>query len=396
MSRYAHVTSTLGVEKQSIISSARVLVVGAGGIGCEVLKNLVLAGFEYIEVIDLDTIDVSNLNRQFLFRPEHVGKSKADVAAAAVRAFNPASNVIAHHGNIKESRFGVSYFKTFSIVLNALDNVDARRHVNRLCLAADVFLIDSGTTGYNGQIMPIKKGVSACYECNPKPTQKVYPICTIRSTPDKPVHCIVWAKEFFKLLFGTPSESMLFEDPSCEEKSLYMHLVPQPAATAGILDFVQQGCALLSAIFDEEIRNKLAMDVYKTAKCVPRPLQYDIFQTAAELVNQIKSGESIRPSKRTGWDQTKWSDVECAAEILLSLIEVYREGDPSVHGKLSFDKDDVHSMRFVCAAANLRARVFGIEVQSYHDCKGVAGNIIPAIATTNAIIAGIQVLSALK
>ena len=88
--------------------------------------------------------------------------------------------------------------------------------------------------------------------------------------------------------------------------------------------------------------------------------------------------------------------MECAAEILLSLIEVYKEGDPTVHGKLSFDKDDLLSMRFVCAAANLRSRVFGIDVLSYHDCKGVAGNIIPAIATTNAIIAGIQVLSATK
>ena len=220
--------------------------------------------------------------------------------------FNPESEVIFHHGNIKDSRFGVSYFKTFSVVLNALDNVDARRHVNRLCLAADVFLIDSGTTGYNGQIMPIKRGVSACYECNPKPTQKVYPICTIRSTPDKPVHCIVWAKEFFKLLFGNPSDSMLFEDPNCEEKSLYMHLVTQPAASASLDDFVQQGCALLTAIYDDEIRAKIAMDVYKTAKCVPKPLHVDVFQKASALVHQVKSGASSRPSRQTGWDQAKW------------------------------------------------------------------------------------------
>lgn len=61
------------------------------------------------------------------------------------------------------------------------------------------------------RLFPFQQGLTACYECQPKPTQKVYPICTIRSTPDKPVHCVVWAKELFKLLFGTTSDSLLDE-----------------------------------------------------------------------------------------------------------------------------------------------------------------------------------------
>lgn len=97
--------------------------------------------------------------------------------------------------------------------------------MNRLCLACDLPLVESGTTGYLGQAMVIKKGETECYECTPKPSQKVYPICTIRSTPDKPVHCVVYAKEVHKLLFGQMVESMLYEDTSNGATSVYMDAV---------------------------------------------------------------------------------------------------------------------------------------------------------------------------
>ena len=95
--RNSHLVRALGEETVALLGRSNVLVIGAGGIGCEVLKNLVLSGFHSIEVIDLDTIDVSNLNRQFLFRPHHVGKSKAEVAREAALAFNPEASIVAYH-----------------------------------------------------------------------------------------------------------------------------------------------------------------------------------------------------------------------------------------------------------------------------------------------------------
>lgn len=164
-----------------------------------------LAGFEDIVMVDLDTIDYSNLNRQFLFRAHHVGQSKAKVAREVVLDF-PHDEVLrieAEHGNVKSERFNLEFFKRFNIVLNALDNVDARRHVNRVCLAAELPLIESGTQGYLGQVRAIIRGKTQCYECNPPAPPKAYPICTIRNHPDKPVHCIAWAKELlFKKIFG--------------------------------------------------------------------------------------------------------------------------------------------------------------------------------------------------
>lgn len=102
--------------------------------------------------VDMDTIEISNLNRQFLFRKRHVGKSKAEIAAEAVRSFCPEAKIVTLQNNVKESMFDMAFIKSFSIVLNGLDNDEARRHVNRLCLAADVPLVESGTTGYKGQV----------------------------------------------------------------------------------------------------------------------------------------------------------------------------------------------------------------------------------------------------
>lgn len=212
------------------------------------VKNVVLAGFKDITLLDLDTIDLSNLNRQFLFRKRDVQQSKAivsyllsssyvmlihcctnQVAARTVADFNPSCTIKPIHGNIKEPQFDVSWFKQYRIVLNALDNLgmlgrdpeshrlilllDARRHVNRMCCAAGVPLIESGTAGYLGQVQPIIKvryvalgkilglmpvfqDVTECFDCVPKPTPKSFPVCTIRSTPSAPIHCIVWAKSY--------------------------------------------------------------------------------------------------------------------------------------------------------------------------------------------------------
>lgn len=102
----------------------------------------------------------------------------------------------AYHANIKDAQFDVDWFSQFDLVFNALDNLDARRHVNKMCLAADVPLIESGTTGFNGQVQVIKKGKTECYDCNPKELPKSFPVCTIRSTPSQPIHCIVWAKSY--------------------------------------------------------------------------------------------------------------------------------------------------------------------------------------------------------
>lgn len=137
-----------------MIEDSKILIVGSGGIGCELLKNIVLSGFRNIDLVDLDTIELSNLNRQFLFRRHHIGQSKAEVAKEAVSSMAPGPNlnITAHFANITDtSKFPISFFESFDVVLNALDNLAARRYVNNMCLAVNVPLVESGTAGYLGQ-----------------------------------------------------------------------------------------------------------------------------------------------------------------------------------------------------------------------------------------------------
>ena len=102
------------LDVPALVGGTKVLVVGAGGIGCELVKNLVLAGFNDIHLIDLDTIDVSNLNRQFLFRRKHVGQPKSIVARDAVLKFAGTGKVEiqAYQGNIKDEQFDAAFFCT--------------------------------------------------------------------------------------------------------------------------------------------------------------------------------------------------------------------------------------------------------------------------------------------
>ncbi|KAF8077853.1 hypothetical protein FPV67DRAFT_1405553 [Lyophyllum atratum] len=187
--------------KDFLRNQAKILVIGAGGLGCEILANLALTGSKDIHVIDMDTIDISNLNRQFLFRPKDVGKPKATVAAEFIMNRVPGVKVTPYFGKIQDK--DDDYYMQFNLVICGLDSVEARRWMNAtLVNLVDPEnpeslkpLIDGGTEGFKGQARVILPTITSCYECSldmlNKPT--AFPICTIANTPRLPEHCIEWA-----------------------------------------------------------------------------------------------------------------------------------------------------------------------------------------------------------
>src|SRR5690348_12798708 len=110
--------------RQERLQAARVLVVGAGALGNEVLKNLALVGLGTIEVIDLDVVEPSNLSRSVLFRTEDGGRPKAEVAAARARELNPEIRIVARHGDVITD-LGLGAFADVELVIGCLDNREA-------------------------------------------------------------------------------------------------------------------------------------------------------------------------------------------------------------------------------------------------------------------------------
>ncbi|KAF8410551.1 hypothetical protein HHK36_003082 [Tetracentron sinense] len=352
----------------------------------------------------MDTIEVSNLNRQFLFRQSHVGQSKAKVARDAVLRFRPHINIKPYHANVKDPEFNVDFFKQFNVVLNGLDNLDARRHVNRLCLAADVPLVESGTTGFLGQVTVHVKGKTECYECQPKPTPKTYPVCTITSTPSKFVHCIVWAKDLlFAKLFGDKNQGNDLNvhssnaASSSEHVDVFEHRVDE--------DIEQYGQRIFDHVFGYNIEVALANEEAWKTRNKPKPI-YCRDVLPDRLVSQNGSFDKFcatdEPSSVSAMTslglknpQDVWSLME-NTKIFLEALKLFFGKREKEIGNMIFDKDDQLAVEFVSAAANIRAASFGILMHSLFEAKGIAGNIVHAVATTNAIIAGLIVIEAIK
>lgn len=175
----------------------KILVVGAGGLGCEILKNLALTKFKNIHVIDMDTIDLSNLNRQFLFRQKDVGRPKSEVAARKIKEMIDDDGLVvtAHYCKIQDKP--TKFYEDFDIVICGLDSIEARRWINNLLHSIEkiIPMVDGGTEGFRGQSRVIIPGVTSCYECTLDlfPPKTTYPVCTIANTPRLPQHCIEYA-----------------------------------------------------------------------------------------------------------------------------------------------------------------------------------------------------------
>jgi molybdopterin/thiamine biosynthesis adenylyltransferase len=181
LNRYARhiVLREIGGAGQKKLKAAKVLVIGAGGLGSPALLYLAAAGVGTIGVVDDDVVDGSNLQRQIIHKDDTIGMPKVFSAQAAMEALNPFITVRPYHRRL-DAASAQALFSDYDLILDGTDNFDTRYMVNRAAVAAGVPLISAAITQWEGQISLYHPASDApCYECvfPTRPAPGLAPAC---------------------------------------------------------------------------------------------------------------------------------------------------------------------------------------------------------------------------
>ncbi|KAG1679642.1 hypothetical protein FOA52_006159 [Chlamydomonas sp. UWO 241] len=214
--RYDAQIAVMGKGMQAKLATMNLFLVGAGALGCEFLKNFAMMGIATsgpgcVTVTDDDVIEKSNLSRQFLFRDWNIGQAKSTCAADATHKLNAGIKINALQNRVSpetEAVFNDKFWQGLDLVINALDNVNARLYVDARCVYFGKPLLESGTLGPKCNTQMVIPNMTENYGASRDPPEKQAPMCTVHSFPHNIDHCLTWARsEFEGLLEKAPSEA---------------------------------------------------------------------------------------------------------------------------------------------------------------------------------------------
>ncbi|XP_027742301.1 LOW QUALITY PROTEIN: ubiquitin-like modifier-activating enzyme 7 [Empidonax traillii] len=478
-SRYDGQIAVFGADFQEQLGRQKYLVVGAGAIGCELLKNFAMMGLAAgpdgeLIVTDMDAVALSNLHRQFLYRSADISEPKSVVAAKAVQRMNPDVRVTAQQNQVgpaTEPLYGDNFFQRLDGVTSALDTLEARAYLESCCLRCRTPLLDSGTEGPRGNVLPMVPHLTKPLEPGGTPRDGTFAPCTLRYFPRTIQHTLQWARDEFEGLFQLPAEHVnrFMEDLAFPEQlpagkalkvleqvrdrlrerprdwrdcvlwarqhwqSRYhdaivqlLHTYPPEHETSPGVPFWtgDKSCPhplTFNPDDDTHLDYILATahlfaQVHRVPPCRDRNAAQDILRnvvlppSAPQEALQIPLTEEQEEAQERTVPQCRGTmprvpvppDHRGLTELIQDLAQWRQElvgceeAQVPLMEPIHFEKDNDIHVDFITAASNLRAENYGIPPTDWLTSKRIAGQIVPAIITTTAAVAGLACLEVYK
>jgi ubiquitin-activating enzyme E1 len=449
-SRHDDQILVFGKDIHEKLKNSKFFLIGSGAVGCEYLKILSLMGAgsgqnSKIIVTDNDNIEISNLNRQFLFKRKDIGKSKSKVASEYIKKKFSEINIEPLQLEVCEKNeiyFNNEFWKKQDFVLVAVDNLQARKYINMQCIVHECKFLECGTFGDKASSQLIIPHLTQDYENfgnfnnNENKIEKIS-MCTLKQYPYKLEHCIELGRDKFAEYFVEDIKilKMFLKEKdnffkkfnlNLEENIDKIHTIKNLLIVKisnsfkfclemGIYHYIENYIKKIELMLKEKPENfkmENGSMFWTGTRIMPHPLKFDsndkycinYIKSFANLLSKslcISNLESICPNNNKEIEELYKSNhyfqffkksliINELDEINMILKDIEIEQIYKDINPLIFEKDDDNNSQidFIHASTNLKAKNFNLGEASWLKVKLVAGNIIPSIPTTSSAITG--------